>query len=116
MAVATKRRSGFGDILRAELDAQDVSIRELARRLTAGQDDRLESCRRTLMRYVSGDVAPGMLARTAIANALGIDKSVFAEEREQQARREKLMLALEPLADVLLALAVEVGQQGREVA
>lgn len=108
MATVTRRRSGFGDILRRELDGQNVSIRELARRLTLGEPDRLENVRRSLGRYISGEVAPGTDAREAISDALGVEYEMFAEDAIRNARREKVLDALAPLADVLLDLAVEV--------
>ncbi len=108
MAVATrKRRSLFGELLRAELDTQGISIRELARRLTAEDESKLENVRRSLMRYVQGEVTPGVDHREAIAAALGIDPAIFADDAERAARRERILSALEPLADVLLDLAVE---------
>lgn len=108
MATVARRRSGFGDILRRELDDQSVSIRELARRLTIGEPDRLENVRRSLGRYISGEVAPGTEARESIAEALGVDYEIFAEDAIRHARREKVIDALAPLADVLLDLAIEV--------
>lgn len=114
MATVMKRRSDFGQILRAELDAQDISVRELARRLVAsGHDVKVESCRRALMRYISGDSSPGADARVSIAAALGIPVDAFTEDRERQIRHERVMDALAPLADVLLELAVEVGRTER---
>lgn len=108
-----KRRTLFGEILRAELDGQGVSIRELARRL-AGDEGNLESVRRSLMRYVQGEVTPGVEQRQAIAEALAIDMAVFAEDTERAARRERILSALEPLADVLLELAIEQKERSNE--
>lgn len=107
-ATATrKRRSLFGEILRTELDAQGISIRALARRLT-NDEAKLENTRRSLMRYIQGEVAPGPEARMAIADALGIDPSIFADDAERTARRERIIAAFEPLADVLLDIAIEI--------
>lgn len=108
MATMTRRRSGFGEILRRELDEQGVSVRELARRLTVEQPEKLENMRRSLGRYISGEVSPGQSARETIAEALSVDHEIFAEEAVHTARREKLLDALAPLADVLLELAIEV--------
>ena len=106
MATAARRRrsASFGRILRSELEAQGVSIRELARRL-AESDDKIESERRLLHLYVSGEVSPRQEKRDRIAEALSIDPSVFTENAERQAERERLIEALEPLADVLLGIA-----------
>ena len=48
-----------------------------------------------------------MEMRGRIAEALAIDPSVFAEDAERQAERERLAAALEPLVDILLELATE---------
>ena len=108
-----KRRSGFGEILRRELETQAVSTRELARRLTADEPHRLENTRRTLIRYINGDHYPNDHTREAIAAALSVDFEVFAEDAVMQERRAKIADALEPLADALLAIAVEVAREGR---
>lgn len=107
-------RSGFGTLLRRQLDAQDVSTRELARRLTASEPERIENTRRSLIRYIQGEVAPGPEMRDAIAAALSVDSSVFAEDLIRSVRRERVLDALQPLADVLLDLAVEVGNETKD--
>lgn len=100
-------RGAFGRTLRAELDAQGCSIRELARRI-APSEDKVENTRRLLQQYVAGEVAmPREETRERIAEALAIDPSVFAATTEQQAERERLSAALEPLVDILLELATE---------
>lgn len=114
MAAVARKRSGFGTILRRQLDANGVSTRELARRLTAAEPDRIENMRRSLIRYIQGEVAPGPGMRDAIADALGIHRTVFAEDSIRTVRRERVLDALQPLADVLLDLAVEVGNETRE--
>lgn len=101
---ARKRRGSFGRILRAELDEQNVSIRELARRV-AEEDGHVENVRRLLHLYLSGEVSPREEMRERIADALSIDPTVFAEDAERQAERERLIEALEPLADILLDVA-----------
>lgn len=108
MATAARRRRStpFGRILRSELEAQGVSIRELARRL-ARSDEKVENERRLLHLYVSGEVSPGTEKRERIADALAIDPSTFAEDAERQAEREQLVAALEPLVDTLLDLATK---------
>lgn len=106
MTAPRKRRSLFGELLRAELDTQGVSIRELARRLTPDGGN-LENTRRSLMRYIQGEVTPGVEHRDEIALAIGVDPAVFADDAERAARRTRILDALEPLADVLLELAIE---------
>lgn len=111
MATSTKRaRSGFGTILRRELDAQGISTRELARRLTREEPDSIENMRRTLIRYMQG-TSPGESRREAIARELGIDAAVFAEDKIRNERRDRVLDALAPLADVLLELAIEVARE-----
>lgn len=103
---ARKKHSSFGRILRTELDEQHVSIRELARRV-ANNEEKIESNRRLLHQYLAGDVSPRAEMRARIAEALAIDPAVFTEDAERQAERERLMEALEPLADILLDLATQ---------
>lgn len=103
---ARKKRGSFGRILRTELDEQGVTTRELARRL-APVPEKVESHRRLLHQYLSGGVSPRAEMRTRIADALAIDPDVFTEDAERQAERERLMDALEPLADILLDLATK---------
>lgn len=108
MAAVTRRpRSLFGEILRQELEIQGVSQRELARRLS---DDasKIENTRRSLIRYISGEVMPSPQMRDAIAEALAIDPTVFAEDADRAARRGRVLDALAPLADVLLDIAIEI--------
>lgn len=105
-AAARKKRGSFGRILRSELEEQGVSIRELARRV-AENEGHVESVRRLLHQYLSGEVSPRIEMRDRIADALMIEPSVFAEDAERQAERERLMDALEPLADILLEVATK---------
>jgi transcriptional regulator with XRE-family HTH domain len=103
MATTARRpRSLFGEILRRELEAQNVSTRELARRLTAANPERIENMRRALIRYIRGEVAPGPDARLAIASALGIDPALFADDPVRERRREIIEGAVENLVDVLV--------------
>lgn len=104
VATARKRRGSFGYILRSELEEQNVSIRELARRV-AETPDKVENVRRLLHQYLSGKVSPGHEMRDRIADALSIDPAVFTEDAERQAERDRVVDALGPLADILLELA-----------
>lgn len=103
---ARRNHSSFGRILRSELDDQGVTTRELARRL-APAPEKVESHRRLLHQYLSGNVSPRPDMRSRIAAALEIDPDVFTEDAERQAERERLTDALEPLADLLLDLATK---------
>jgi transcriptional regulator with XRE-family HTH domain len=109
---ARRQRSLFGEILKGELDLQKVSTRELARRL-AESPEKIENVRRTLIRYIRGEVLPGEQAREAIASALSIDPEVFAEDADRAAKRERVLDALAPLADVLLELVIDLRNEKR---
>lgn len=106
MATVVRKKHSFGRILRSQLDEQHISTRELARRL-APSPEKVESHRRLLHQYLSGDVSPRPEMRQRIADALAIDPAVFTEDAERQAERQQLMGALEPLADILLDLATK---------
>lgn len=102
-----KFRSGFGEILRGHLSEQDVTLRELARRLVdSDSEPRIESKRRLLRRYISGEVTPSRKARVEIARALRIDSSVFDEDAERQAEVAQIHSAMLSLAEALHDLAV----------
>lgn len=105
--IGRRPRSLFGEILRAELERQGISTRELARRLADGPE-KVENTRRTLIRYMRGEVLPGLQARETIAAALSLDPAVFADDADRAARRDRVLDALAPLADVLLQLATEI--------
>lgn len=113
MAAVTRRpRSLFGEILRRELETQGVSVRELARR-TSADPAKLENQRRSLIRYIRGEVEPGAAARDAIAGALSVAPSVFSVTPKRDRRREILEEAALNLVDALM-LAVELEQLGDE--
>lgn len=103
---AHKKHSSFSRILRSALDEQHVSTRELARRI-ASAPEKVESSRRLLHQYLSGEVSPRAEMRDRIAEALSIDPEVFTEDAEREAERERLLDALEPLADILLDVAIK---------
>lgn len=108
MTTATRRRRGsFGRILRSELEEKNVTVRELSRRIAAVEGSKPDNVRRLLHQYLAGEVSPRPAMRLRIANALAIDPGIFAEDTERQAEHERLMDALEPLADILLDLAVK---------
>lgn len=109
MATSTRRApSLFGEILRRELETQGISNRELARRLTAGDPEKLENTRRSLIRYIQGEVVPSEAMRDTIAAALSIDPSLFADDADRAEQLAKVRGALDNLAEVLLDIAVGV--------
>jgi transcriptional regulator with XRE-family HTH domain len=113
-AIRIKRRSPFGELLREALEETGMSIRGLARALTNGDPTETESCRRKLQRYINGEATPNQRTRDAIADALQLDRPRFAEDREHEERRRRLMAAMQPLADELLLLATQTREHHAE--
>jgi transcriptional regulator with XRE-family HTH domain len=67
----TKRRSPFGDRLRAELDRQNLSVRGLARKMNPNDP---ETPRRALNRFLNGHTrTPTPESLDALVAALGED-------------------------------------------
>lgn len=78
-------RTAFGQRLAAELDRQNVSARELARRMNPG-DPELQ--RRSVARWLAPlgkAVNPSPSSRAGAAVALGLDVSAFDDEDEEVA-------------------------------
>lgn len=75
-----KVRSHFGEKLRAEIDRQRISIRELSRRIDPG---RPEIARRNLSRWISG-TRPTKPSRVLVAHALGVEPGYFDEDDEDE--------------------------------
>lgn len=71
----------FGRNLRAELDRQSISVRELSRRLNPSDPD---SARRTIARWLTplGEAAvkPSRASLLAVADALAVDPSELDDE------------------------------------
>lgn len=108
MAVQTKIRSAFGDILREQL-GDTTSIKELARRL-AGEGatrEQVEGRRRLIQKYIAGTVTPPKKSRDEIARVLEIDPALFAEDAERAREMQEIADAMVPLVDVLHRLAVQ---------
>lgn len=111
MAPATKSRSVFGDILRDALDQQGRTIRDLSR-LLADEYTEAESKRRMLQRYIAGEIVPSERVRHEIADALGLPRERFAEDREHERAIREVHSAMLPLAEALLN-AVKPHQRGQ---
>ena len=90
MNAATKPRSLFGDRLRRELDRTGVSIRGLSRRLDPKNPD---AARRNLTRWIGGHNVPTPANRDAVADALGVDRSVFSEDEDEEAELVAALVA-----------------------
>ena len=72
--------TAFGKRLRAELAAQQVSVRELARRMNSSDP---EGTRRTIARWLTPNadaVRPSRASVRAAAAALGVDPSMLMVE------------------------------------
>lgn len=83
-------RTAFGQRLAAELDRQNVSARELARRMNPA-DPELQ--RRSIARWlapVDAAVNPSPSSRANAAAALGLDVAEFAEDDEEEAAQMPL--------------------------
>lgn len=94
-------RDTFAQRLRTELDRADLSVRALAKRLDA---DNPETARRNLMRYLSGSTKPGQRMRDAIADALGVDRSLLsADDEEEEEVAAALLGVLRKLVRQLVA-------------
>lgn len=106
---ALKLRSGFGEILHHILEADGITLRELARRVAGegASPNQVESKRRLIHRYVSGEVAPSRKARAEVAVALERDLSIFDEDAERAAEIRQIHGAMLGLAETLRDLAVK---------
>jgi transcriptional regulator with XRE-family HTH domain len=83
-------RTAFGQRLAAELERQNVSARELARRMNPA-DPVLQ--RRSIARWlapVGSAVNPSPLSRANAAAALGLDAEAFSEDDEEEAAQMPL--------------------------
>jgi hypothetical protein len=107
MGTAVKVRSGFGGILRRELDEQQVTLRELSRRLSEMQGSAPETVRRRLHRYIAGTGEPSAKARHDIAVALELDPDVFDADAERAEEIRQIHSTLVGLAETLHELAVK---------
>ncbi len=109
MKTATKPRSLFGHQLRAELSKQDVSVRELGRRMHRAKPSKWKdasSAWRSVRRWIVGTSA-STENRREVAAALGLDRDHFgtADGDDEEA---------ELFADLSDALAALVRQQVRK--
>lgn len=88
--------TAFQGWLTGELERQDVTRRELARRLASEHRDGLtqktfESSRRAIYKYLNGEISPSEGTRVAIADALGVDPSLVPTDEDEE---EDLYVAL----------------------
>lgn len=83
------------------MDANDVSVRELARRWRPQENN--ETNRRSINRYLHSGIVPNPGIRHELAEALGVPTVDFdpEEEEEEAALRTQLM-------DVLMATLAEL--------
>lgn len=63
---------------------QNVSSRELGRRLASAGTLNAQDARRTVMRYLSGDVLPSADRRGELADALGVGRERLAGDEDEE--------------------------------
>lgn len=80
MTPRTRTERRFATRLRTHLDDQQVSVRELARRIAP---DNLEPTRRRLNKYLAGEITPRPENRAEIAAHLGLEPDAFEDEEEE---------------------------------
>lgn len=94
-------RTAFGQKLRAELDAQRLSIRKLARTMAP---EHPEPMRRNIARWIGGYNQPSRIHRIAIAEALGVPAERFLDDDDEEA---------DPLVDLMRVLRRVVREELR---
>lgn len=92
-------RSNFVRRVRAEMSAQELSVRALARRMDPANLDR---ARRNLHRWLDEGISPSRASRTEVAVALGIAEAELAdaEEEDDPAMREAFHIFVDLMSKV----------------
>ena len=96
MAVSPAPPSRFASRVRAEMDAQSLSVRALARRIDPANLDR---ARRNLHRWLDEGMSPSRTSRVGVARALGIDPSELEDDDEESDPVADLYKAFERFID-----------------
>lgn len=77
--------TAYGRHLRAELNRQDVKVRELARRL---RPDNPEQARRSIARWLTPEpesaVVPGRASRDSVTDALGLERGSLDDDLDEE--------------------------------
>lgn len=96
---------GFVRRVRAEMVAQQLSVRALARRMDPNNLDR---ARRNLHRWLDEGIAPSRSSRREVAEALGLEPSALDEDDEESSmsldellRRHVAKLVRDALAEAV---------------
>ena len=97
MAVSPAPPSRFASRVRAEMDAQSLSVRALARRIDPANLDR---ARRNLHRWLDEGMSPSRTSRVGVARALGIDPSELEDDDEESDPLDALANAIKALVRV----------------
>lgn len=102
------RAIAFGRQLRAAMLKQNVSSRELGRRL-ASESLTAPAARRSVMKYLRGDVLPSPDRRGEIADALGVERDELSvdEDDEESDLFTALYTALRDIARHEVRVALE---------
>jgi hypothetical protein len=90
----------FQTRVRAELDAQRLSMRGLARRI---DPDNVERARRNLIRWMHSTTQPSRLSRLDVAQALGIDPAELEDDDEESDPVAALFNAVRAVVRIELA-------------
>ena len=88
MAQVADRQATFGRRLRADLEAQKVSVRELGRRLNPNEP---QVGRRAVHKYLADKHVPRRSTRARLAVALGFEPGRYDDEDDEE---EDLLLEL----------------------
>lgn len=78
------RAVAFGRQLRAEMLDQNVSSRELGRRLAKSGTITAPAARRSVMKYLAGDVLPSPERRDELADALGVGRERLELDEDEE--------------------------------
>ena len=100
MATSThKKRAAvvFASRLRAAMSEQRVSVRELARRVSASEHVSFETARTNLHRLMRAEHVPTRATRDSLTDALSLERGALDEDEEES-------LAAVPTNDLLAEL------------
>lgn len=91
----------FATVLRAAIQAADLSVRGLARKLSDGTPAQIEKERRTLNRYLAGDHLPDPGNADRIAAALDLPAGTFPNSEGNRSPRRTLAEQVSELTDLV---------------
>lgn len=92
VAVASPSQEPFPALLRRAIEDERLSVKEVARRLSADAGTAVESERRALQRYLKGDVRPEADKAATLARVLGRPELAQANGTRLQLSVQELIL------------------------